>query len=106
MWAARSLHECRSCAPPRHARLLLSCCCCCCCCAVQIYFETAREAYEAYVIYSFYMLLIHFLGPKDALETTLRAKGEAAHHLVPMCCLPRWKLPRNFLYNTSFGVLQ
>jgi hypothetical protein len=31
----------------------------------KLYLETMREAYEAYVVYSFFKLMREFFGPKD-----------------------------------------
>lgn len=71
----------------------------------KIYLETAREAYEAYVIYSFFMLLHNFLGPRPKLLERLRSKGESHKMMFPLCCFPRMS-PRGFLRRTSFGVFQ
>lgn len=45
---------------------------------MQAYLETAREAYEAYVIYSFYSLLHEFMGSDDNVVAALKRKDRLA----------------------------
>ena len=82
-----------------------------------IYFESFRATYEAYVIYNFYALLREFLGSTD-LERQSRLSvlsvklgREHVHHLTHfwLCftpLLPKWRLDRQFLRQTLFGVVQ
>lgn len=75
----------------------------------KIFLETAREAYEAYVIYNFYMLLLQYLGGGRAVRDILKAKSDAGHkfvHLIfPFCCL-KWKRSGQFINRCTVGVFQ
>lgn len=76
---------------------------------VAIYFETAREAYEAYVIYCFFTFLIMYLGGEQATIRLL--KGKDAHHreqLFPFnhCCFKPWEGGVAFFNRCKFGTLQ
>ena len=55
----------------------------------RVYVEVLREAYEAFVVYSLFRLLLEALGERPAVVALLRAKGGAAHFLPPL----RWLLP-------------
>ena len=76
----------------------------------RIYLETAREAYEAYVIYSFGRLLLEFLGERDALVATLAARAgrPRAHMLFPLCRMRGWRMDASgeFVTRVSMGVFQ
>ena len=61
---------------------------------VAIYLDTARECYEAYVIYNFMSYLLVFLRREhENLEYELEQKIQITH-LPPICCLPPWKMGR------------
>lgn len=66
-----------------------------------IYFNTFRGCYEAYVIYSFYMYLVTFLGDlhgEDQIIDLLERKQEMEHeHLFPFCWLPKTRMGEPFL---------
>ena len=73
--------------------------------------ETMREAYEAYVVYSFYMLLIKFLGGEEKVVTILERRALQGHeknvpHMLPFCCLPKWELGDSFVTHCTVGVFQ
>ena len=78
----------------------------------SIYFETAREAYEAYVIYSFFQMLTAFCGGNERLNRLLLEKAlvkghSTAHMLPPFCCLRPWRINTNqFLHRCRVGVFQ
>lgn len=58
---------------------------------IALYFDLLRECYEAFVIYSFYQLLVDFLGGEEQLVHILR--GKKPHpHAFPFCCLPTWRM--------------
>ncbi len=75
----------------------------------KLFLETAREAYEAYVIYNFYMLLLHYLGGGKAVRDILKAKSDAGdkfvHLIFPFCCL-KWKRSGQFINRCTVGVFQ
>jgi hypothetical protein len=41
----------------------------------KLYLETMREAYEAYVVYSFFKLMREFFGPKDVSSFSFMFSG-------------------------------
>jgi len=75
----------------------------------KLFLETGREAYEAFVIYNFYMLLLHYLGGGQAVRDILRAKSDAGdkfvHLIFPFCCL-KWKRSGQFINRCTVGVIQ
>ena len=87
--------------------------------AQRVYLETMREAYEAYVVYSFFCLLRDYLG-KDFTERSNRLEKmgrdadpprEHVHHIraILFCfadCMPKWRLGAQFLSVCSFNVFQ
>lgn len=73
----------------------------------KIYLETARDCYEAWVLYTFFALLVEFMGGKRALAAKLKASGkERAKRLPPCCCLRGWRLGSRFVHRTMLGVYQ
>lgn len=71
-----------------------------------IYAETLREAYEAYVIWSFAKMLLNYLGNYERIKGRMRAAGkEHVKLFFPFCCC-KWGPPSVFLYRTSAGILQ
>lgn len=72
----------------------------------RIYWETARDLYESFVIFSFYKLIIEYLGGPVALRRRLRAHDTDFSHIVPFCCLNEWAPATVFINNTKFAVLQ
>ncbi len=56
-----------------------------------MYFDVLRECYEAFVIYSFYQLLLTYLGGEYKLILILANKPQAKH-MFPFCCLPQWPM--------------
>lgn len=71
----------------------------------ELLFETVRDCYEAFVLYSFYMFLVAYLGGKNVLANTLRSKSQVQHS-VPCCCLVPWTMGGKFLQRSMFGILQ
>ena len=57
-----------------------------------IYLDTARECYEAYVIYNFMSFLLNYLYSNyPNLEVVLVDKPQVKH-LIPICCFPPWPM--------------
>ena len=50
----------------------------------KVYIETPRDAYEAYVIYSFYSLMVESLGSRAALAELLEERGGIASVIWPL----------------------
>ena len=57
------------------------------------YLDTARECYEAYVIYNFMMFLLNFLDDEMDLDATMESKPQTSH-FFPLCCLKPWRMGR------------
>lgn len=73
----------------------------------RVYFEVARDLYEAFVLYSFHLLMVQFLGGKKKLSERLRLTGKArAKHLPGCCCLRPWRMGSRFVHRTTVGVYQ
>ena len=67
-----------------------------------IYLDTARECYEAYVIYNFMSYLINFLRMEHPdLEAHIATKPQIKH-LPPICCIPPWRMGRQVIQTTHF----
>ena len=82
--------------------------------SLSLYLNTARETYEALVIYSFYQLLICALGGYENVQNALYLiPFPAMPHFFPFyCCCKPWSFASSnnsnasFLRNTTIGVLQ
>lgn len=70
-----------------------------------IYFDCARECYEAYVIYNFLAYLLNYLNEEMDLEINLALKPQIKHSF-PLCWLPNWKMGRELVHNCKHGILQ
>ncbi|KAL7646084.1 UNVERIFIED_CONTAM: hypothetical protein RMT77_002985 [Armadillidium vulgare] len=70
-----------------------------------LYLDTARECYEAYVIYNFMGFLLNFLDEEIDLDSTLDIKPEISH-LFPLCCFKSWPMGREFIHRCKHGILQ
>ncbi|EKX47756.1 hypothetical protein GUITHDRAFT_69286 [Guillardia theta CCMP2712] len=72
----------------------------------KIYLETMREAYESYVVYSFFKLMREFLGEKPRKVVAEKKGRGKAIMLWPCCCMTAWRLDAQFLTRCSLGVWQ
>lgn len=71
-----------------------------------IYLDSARECYEAYVIYNFMSYLLNYLRMDHPdLESYLMTKPQIGH-LPPICCLPQWRMGRELVERCKHGVMQ
>lgn len=50
----------------------------------KVYIETPRDAYEAYVIYTFFNLMLESLGSRAAVMDELESRGGYARVLPPL----------------------
>lgn len=71
----------------------------------SLYFDIARDCYEAYVLHQFFSLLLAYIEvgrPLGHIESVLEAKPKQ-NHPFPCCCLPRFAPGIvNFYYSSSF----
>jgi len=67
--------------------------------AKKVYWETLRESYEAYVLYSYFHLMLNYLGTLDLPNKTFT-------HLFPFKCIIAPINGTNFVKQISIGVLQ
>jgi len=73
----------------------------------RTYFEICRDMYEAFVLYSFHLLMVQFLGGRRKLAERLRLSGKQyASHLPGCCCLRPWRMGSRFVHRTTLGVYQ
>ena len=73
----------------------------------RIYIESVRDIYEAFVIYSFYFLMLSFLGGPERLAARLRETGRERAACVPGCCCFRpWRNGKRFVHRCTVGVYQ
>uniref|UniRef100_A0A2P2I693 Transmembrane protein 184C-like n=1 Tax=Hirondellea gigas TaxID=1518452 RepID=A0A2P2I693_9CRUS len=73
--------------------------------SLSLYLDTARECYEAYVIYNFMMFLLNFLDQMVELDVVLDLKPQT-NHFFPLCCLKPWPMGREFIHRCKHGILQ
>ena len=52
--------------------------------AYKVYIETPRDAYEAYVIYTFFNLMLESLGSRATVMNHLECRGGYARVLPPL----------------------
>lgn len=73
-----------------------------------LYIETLREAYEAYVVFSFLYFLIALLGEEAQLISILKEKPESrGRHTFPLnLILSPWIMGHELLHKCKVGVLQ
>ncbi|KAF2880627.1 hypothetical protein ILUMI_25546 [Ignelater luminosus] len=71
----------------------------------SIYMDSARECYEAYVIYNFMKFLLNYLNMEMDLEANLELKPQVKH-IFPLCCMPDWEMGREFVHMCKHGILQ
>jgi hypothetical protein len=72
-------------------------------------YDTIRECYEAFVIYSFFEFLLAYLSKgKSYLDYTSQFENfDEVEHMFPFkYILSKWTIGRNFLQNTMFGTFQ
>jgi hypothetical protein len=65
-----------------------------------------RDSYESYVIYTFFRLLMDYLGGEDATIAAWERTKPDMEHLPPFCCLPHVKLNRRTLNIWKVCLLQ
>ena len=71
----------------------------------SLYYDSLRECYEAYVIYNFMRYLLSYLNDDNSLEHRLELQP-LVHHILPLCCLPDWKMGSEFVHMCKHGILQ
>eukprot|EP00056_Hartaetosiga_gracilis_P007562 m.109820 g.109820 ORF g.109820 m.109820 type:complete len:604 (+) comp12740_c0_seq2:13-1824(+) len=70
---------------------------------VNIYFDVARETYEAYVIYNFYVYLLQFLRQRQDFDIVIHHRPNQPHKF-PFCCLKEWRMGQPFINACTNGV--
>ena len=69
------------------------------------YFQVVREFYESYVLYSFMMFLIYYLGDTEDIVQCLKLKSPSLGvHKQPFCCISTWTMGMQFLVGCKIGV--
>jgi len=74
----------------------------------SLYIDLVRDCYEAFVIYSFVSLLIHYSDGEDKLVKNILAHHPPMHHMAPLNFIWRHHFPadRQFFINCKRVVLQ
>lgn len=72
---------------------------------LSAYLDFVRNCYEAYVIWSFMLLLTEYLGGHTGVASMMRVKLKQKWPM-PMCCMPRVKPDSKFLWYLKYGALQ
>jgi len=73
------------------------------------YYEMLRGMYEGFVISSFFLLLVNYIGdkPEEQRRAVLRRQGaKPIRLLVPLCCIVIPGSNRHFLQFLKYGILQ
>lgn len=73
--------------------------------ASGLYFDSSREVYESFVIYSFMKYILNFLQHDTNLQQYIDYKP-APSHIFPFCCLPGCVGGRAFMLRCKHGILQ
>ena len=71
-----------------------------------LFFDTIRDVYEAYVIYSFLSLILAYGGGENNLCSEIARNPGAISHPPPLCKLPPLALGSGFLHSAKRYTLQ
>jgi hypothetical protein len=82
-----------------------------------LYFNLARDCYEAYVLYQFFALLVHYFDAAQGADMGASGRGDTAtgdylerlparYHPFPCCCWPPIRPGARFLLTTKRCILQ
>jgi len=74
----------------------------------DIYFDSIKDCYEAFTIYSFLQLLLSYIGSESAVCDHYREKTEMPRTWMTgsLCCLPPFVLNKRFLRAQKQGCIQ
>ena len=79
----------------------------------RIYIEAMRDMYEAFAVYSFYQLMLQFLGGPRVLAARLLATGARRSRCLPCCpcwrpgwCCRPWRNGMRFVHRCEVGIYQ
>ncbi|XKL61237.1 hypothetical protein PGB90_008294 [Kerria lacca] len=71
-----------------------------------VFFNSFRECYEAYVIYSFMRFLFNYLHERyENFEEKIRDKPQVPH-IFPLCFMREWKMGKDLIHKCKHGILQ
>ncbi|KAF9318456.1 hypothetical protein BG003_011187 [Podila horticola] len=71
-----------------------------------IYYETIRDCYEAFVLYSFFILLLTYLGDDTPSQRSKMTATEKRQLPFPLSCYFYNPLGDMFLHKMKWGILQ
>ncbi|KAF9430512.1 hypothetical protein BGZ94_006458 [Podila epigama] len=71
-----------------------------------IYFETVRDCYEAFVLYSFFVLLLTYLGDDTLSQRSKMTATDKRQLPFPLSCYFYNPLGDMFLHKMKWGILQ
>lgn len=73
---------------------------------LRFFLDTIRDTYEAFVLYTFFSLLVEYCGGEAQLLRALHAKKYMGVHPWPLCCIPMYPLNTEFFLRCKRYVLQ
>jgi len=75
---------------------------------LSLWWDLARDCYEAYCIYNFFSLIVTYVAVSSAPQTVedVLASKPSLSHPFPLCCLPKIRPGRDFLLSCYQCVLQ
>lgn len=71
--------------------------------SISMYIGAARECYEAYVIYNFYLYLLIYLRKNPSFDASLEGR-KPQKHLFPIQWLRPWTMGQEFMNECTKGV--
>lgn len=72
----------------------------------DVYFDAVRSCYEAFVIYSFYALLLSYLGPDHESQKAAMQRKPDGYYPFPFNCILYNPRSSRFLRDCTRGTLQ
>lgn len=72
----------------------------------SIYIATARDCYEAWIIYNFMSLCLEYVGGPGAVEIKMQGVVLMPSWAACTCCLPPMQVNGQFIRNVKRGALQ
>ncbi|RUS21263.1 organic solute transporter Ostalpha-domain-containing protein [Endogone sp. FLAS-F59071] len=71
-----------------------------------VYFEVIRDCYEAFVIASFFVLLLQYVGEDDTVQKSKLQSHKRRKCMFPLVCFSFNPSGKHFLHVLKWGILQ
>eukprot|EP00759_Apiculatamorpha_spiralis_P013961 PhF_6_TR20764/c0_g1_i3/m.29795 len=69
-------------------------------------FDLVRDTYESFALYTFYKLLMEYLGGEDRTLAKLKESHPVLPHMKPFCCLPDMVLSESTMWWWKLCIIQ